>query len=333
MSMNDELKKQSKSQLKRMMKTRKYRGRTAGRVLKYGTKSFARNAWLTVAAIAIMTITLLVMSITMIITGAMGTAIDMVREQVDMSVYVKQETTRSEIDEIIGRMSQLSSVRGVSMVTPEEAFRVSTEKIITENNITDQAIIDEMLAAPNKFPWTLNVKIMDLDDPSELEYFVYNDPSIEGRLDVKPPSFASSHRETINNIAWTMNGIRIGGLAAAGVFAVIAILVVFNTVRMAIFNRKEEIYMMKLIGGSKGFIGGPFVVEAMLYGVIAAMIAGGLVYGGVSFLDGSFGGTLAPTIAFIRQWWWMLGAALIVTGMLLGTLSALLATRKYLRLR
>ena len=331
--MQEEIDKQSKSHLKRMVKTQKHRRRTAGRVLKYGTQSFARNAWLTVAAIAIMAITLLVMAATLIVTGAMGTAIDMVREQVDMSVYVKQEVKQEEIDEIVGRLGQLSSVQATAVVTPEEAFRVSTEKMIKDNDITDQAVIEEMMGAPNKFPWTLNIKIADLDDPSELENFVAGDESIKDKLDVRPPSFASSHRETINNIAQTMNGVRIGGLVAAGVFAVIAILVVINTVRMAIFNRKEEIYMMKLIGASKGFVRGPFVVEAMLYGVIAAMIAGGVVYAGVALLGGHFGEALAPTAEFIYQWWYLLGAALVLVGVLLGTLSALLATRKYLKLR
>ncbi|MDR3298406.1 MAG: permease-like cell division protein FtsX [Candidatus Nomurabacteria bacterium] len=323
----------SKSNLKRMTKARKHRSRTTARVLKYGTQSFARNTWLTVAAIAIMTITLLVMSATLIVTSAMGTAIDMVREQVDMSIYIKQESTRSEVDEMVGRLSQLPSVRGVRIVSYEEAFIESTEKMISENNITDEDVIEEMMMAPNKFPWTLNVKIADLNDPSELEYFVNNDESMRGKLDVKPPSFASSHRETIDNIAATMNAIKMGGLIAAGVFAVIAILVVFNTVRMAIFNRKEEIQMMKLIGASKGFVRGPFVVEAMLYGVVAAGISGVLVGVGVSFLDGKFGGTLTPTVAFIREWWILLAAGLLVGGMLLGIFSALLATKKYLKMK
>ncbi|MFV0484843.1 MAG: cell division protein FtsX [Candidatus Saccharimonadales bacterium] len=329
----DEIEVRSRSNLKRMVKTQKHRGRSTARVLKYGTQSFARNTWLTIAAIAIMTITLLVMSATLIITSAMGTAIDMVREQVDMSIYVKQETTQSEVDEIVGRISQLPSVRGVSVVSYEAAFIESTEKMIADNNITDETVIEEMMDAPNKFPWTLNVKIIDLNDPSELEEFVANDESIKDKLDAKEPSFASSHREMINNIASTMNGIKIGGLIAAAVFAVIAVLVVFNTVRMAIFNRKEEIQMMKLIGASKSFVRGPFVVEAMLYGVVAAVIAGVIAFGCVTILDGTFGGTLEPTVDFICKWWPLLGAGLLVGGMLLGIFSALLATRKYLKMK
>lgn len=333
MKMKTEAQKRSKDHLKQMSKGKRKRMRTARRVMKYGTQSFARNVWLTVAAIAIMTITLLVMSATMVITSAMGTAIDLVRAQVDMSVYIKQEAEQSQIDEIMGRMGQLDSVLSVNYVTPEEANRQAIDKIISEENIDDQDLIDAMYEAPNKLPWTLNVKIADLNDPSQLEDFVYNDESMVDMLDAKPPSFSSSHRETINNIANIMKGVEIGGLGAAGIFCVIAILVVFNTIRMAIFNRKEEIHMMKLIGASKGFIRGPFVVEAMLYGMISGVIAAGLTFFVVSLLDGNFGGALAPTVDFVHEWWVLIAAGLIVSGVLIGVISAMLATRRYLKLK
>ena len=55
------------------------------------------------------------------------------------------------------------------------------------------------------------------------------------------------------------------------VFIIISALVVFDTIRMAIFNRKDEIQMMKLIGAERGFIRGPFIIESMMYGFIAAL--------------------------------------------------------------
>lgn len=322
----------SKEQLKKMVKTTNHRARTAGRVVKYGTKSLARNAWLTIAAIAIMTITLLVLSATLIVTSAMKTVIATVTEQVDMSIYIKQEATQEEIDRIIGRMGQLETVTNIEYTTPEAANQSAIEKIIADENITDQDIIDAMYEAPNKLPWTLNVKIADLNDPSELEDFVYNDESMLNMLDAKEPSFSSGHRQTINNIATTMRSIEIGGLIAAGVFAIIAILIIFNTIRMAIFNRKEEIYMMKLVGASKSFIRGPFIVEAMLYGLIAASITCALIYLAVSLLNGRFDGALGPTVALMYQYWYLCLAALLVSGALLGVFSSLLATHKYLKM-
>lgn len=321
----------SKERLKRILKTRPHHLRTANRVLKYGAKSFVRNTWLSIAAIAIMAVTLVVLSVTLIATNIMGTAIHEVESQVDMSIYVKQGATQAQIDRIIGRMSQLSTVTSINFTSPENANRQSIEKLIEENNITDEANIASLYNAPNKLPWTLNVKLVSLNNTSELENFVNTDESMVNMLDAKPPSYSSSHRETIDRIASVMNRVELIGLAAAGIFALIAILVVFNTIRMAIFNRKEEIYMMKLVGASRWFIIGPFVVEASFYGVVAALLTGAIVYSTMFGIGQNFGAVADPTLALMRQYYLVIFATLLAAGILIGVISSLLATRKYLK--
>ena len=118
---------------------------------------------------------------------------------------------------------------------------------------------------------------------------------------------------------------------AAGVFAVIAILVVFNTIRMAIFNRKEEIYMMRLVGASRWFIVGPFVVEASIYGIVAAIITCGIIYGAVYGLKPHFDGVLDDTYGLMVQYWYLVIASLIAAGILIGIVSSMFATSKYLK--
>ena len=138
---------------------------------------------------------------------------------------------------------------------------------------------------------------------------------------------------TIDRIASIMNRVQVIGLAAAGIFALVAILVVFNTIRMAIFNRKEEIYMMKLVGASRWFIAEPFVIEASLYGVISAAAASGIIYITMYFLGTRMNTTFGSTYALLQQYWYFIVAALLVIGILIGVISALLATRKYLKIK
>ena len=321
----------SKERLERITKTRKHHIRTTGRVIKYGTKSFARNTWLSVAAIAILAITLLVLSATLVATHVMNTAIKEVEAQVDMSIYIRQSATQDQIDKIIGRMVQLDSITSATAISPVDANNATIKKLIENNHITDQSYIDALYDAPNKLPWTINVKVTDLDDTSELENFVDNDESMVNMLDAKKPSYASQNREAIDNIASIMNRVQLVGLGAAGVFAIIAILVVFNTIRMAIFNRKEEIYMMKLVGASRGFISGPFLVEAAIYGIFAAVISGAALYAAVFSLQSQFGTLLDPTIEIMKTYWYYVVATLLAAGIMIGVISALLATRKYLK--
>lgn len=321
----------SKERLNRITKTRKHHLRTGVRVMKYGTKSFVRNTWLSVAAIAIMAITLIVLSATLVATHAMNTAIEMVESQVDMSIYVKQGATDDQINEIVKNLEALDSVTSVTSTSPDVANRESIRKLIAESNITDKAYIEALYEAPNKIPWTINVKLKNLNDTAELERFVAEDESIVNMLDARPPSFATSHRETIDRIATIMNRVEIFGLGAAAVFALIAILIVFNTIRMAIFNRKEEIYMMHLVGASHWFIMGPFVVEASLYGVVAAAIAGAAIYATVFAIRGGLGPTIEPTIELMTKYWYFVAAGLLAVGILIGVISSLLASRKYIK--
>ena len=80
--------------------------------------------------------------------------------------------------------------------------------------------------------------------------------------------FSGDRQQALKTVGDWVHLASIGGSIATVVFVVISSLVVFNTIRMAIFNRKDEIQMMKLIGAERSFIRGPFIVEAVMYGFI-----------------------------------------------------------------
>jgi cell division transport system permease protein len=104
---------------------------------------------------------------------------------------------------------------------------------------------------------------------------------------------------------------------------------------MAIFNRRDEIEMMKLIGADKSFIRGPFVVEAIVYGFIAALVAT-LIGLTVLILWSpnlqSYGIVMQPTVDFLTSYIGFVLLGMIFLGALVGTISSLLATRRYLKI-
>ena len=112
-------------------------------------------------------------------------------------------------------------------------------------------------------------------------------------------------------------------------------LIIFNTIRMAIFNRKDEIEMMKLIGADKSFIRGPFVVEAVVYGFIAAVVATGA---GLAILYsvragvGEWGLKIGPTLDMFTTYIGFVLLGMVVLGAIVGMVSSLLATRRYLKI-
>ena len=114
----------------------------------------------------------------------------------------------------------------------------------------------------------------------------------------------------------------------------ISILIIFSTIRMAIFSRREEIYMMKLVGAEKGFIRGPFLIEAEICGVIAGIIAATVSYFGFKFMAPklmSYGISVDQiTNVLDSNQLILVFLVFIAMGVLIGRISAWLAVSKYL---
>ncbi len=300
------------------------------RMCRYGVNNFSRNAWLTVAATAVMTITLLIVFATFAARNTLASSVDVIRQNVDMSVYVKTDISDEKVAAIQKGLEGLKSVEKVEYVSPEQA----REKYARQNS-SDEGTLNALNEATNRNPGTFNVQLVDIDDTSELKNFVDKDKVVQENIDTnRPPSFAGDRKSAIEGIAKGVVFAERFGLIATVVFIVISALIVFNTIRMAIFNRKDEIEMMKLIGAEKSFIRGPFIVEAVVYGFIAAVLATILgVVGLVSLKGRLIGGIeIQPTIDFVLAYIGFVALGMILLGAVIGIISSLLATRRYLKI-
>jgi cell division transport system permease protein len=302
------------------------------RMCRYGVNNFSRNAWLTIAATAVMTITLLVVFVTLSARNVLVDTVSEIRDKVDMSIYVKNDTNDADVKKIKSGLEGLTgSVRRVTYVSPQEA-----KANFAQANKTSTGTLDALNEATNEFPGTFRISPVDINKTDELRHFVDTDKTLKNDIDPdRAPSFAGERRSAIENIGRWVGFAEKLGLGASIVFIAISSLIVFNTIRMAIFNRKDEIQMMKLIGADRNFIRGPFVVEAVVYGFIAAVIATAL---GIAILYASsdkllsYGVVVGGTIDFITTYIGFVLLAMIALGAIIGVLSSLLATRRYLRI-
>lgn len=302
------------------------------RMCRYGINNFSRNAWLTIAATAIMTITLLVVFVTLAARNVLLDTVTEIRDKVDMSIYVKTDTTDQDIAKIKQSLLGLkSSVRAVTYVTPEQA-----REDFAKSNAGDAGTLNALNEATNEFPGTFRIKPVDINKTDELKHFVDTDPTLKKNIDPnRAPSFAGDRRTAIQNIGRWVSFAEQAGLVASVIFIAISSLIVFNTIRMAIFNRRDEIQMMKLIGADRSFIRGPFIVEAVVYGFIAAILATGL---GVALLYASkntllsYGIVIDSTTKLVTVYAAVVLLGMMVLGALIGIVSSLLATRRYLKI-
>lgn len=301
------------------------------RMCRYGVNNFTRNAWLTVAATAVMTITLLIIFLTVVAQNVLSDTTDQLGRRLERSIYLKPMTTEQQASKIIKSIEGLSNTESVTFITTEQGRADFAEK-----NKTSSSTLSAINIATNKIPAIIRISLKDPNDTSQLIDFVNSSKDLKEYIEPsRKPSFMSSRKVATDTIAGWARTAQEVGIGASILFTSISMLIIFNTIRMAIFNRKEEIQMMKLIGADRSFIRGPFVVEAIVYGFIAAVLA---TAAGVGILLGmkqglvSWGLPIEQTIALVMTYIGFVLLAMVALGAIIGTISSLLATRRYLRL-
>ena len=301
------------------------------RMCRYGVNNFTRNAWLTVAATAVMTITLLIVFLTVVAQNVLADTTQVVGKRIERSIYLKTGTTEEQAKPIVTKLKGLSNVESVTFISTEQGRADFAQK-----NKKSLGTLSALNEAANKIPATVRIVLKDVNDTTQLVNYVKTDEYLKQYIDPdRKPTFMSDRKSATDTIAgWTRVAQQVG-IAMSIVFVSISMLIIFNTIRMAIFNRKEEIQMMKLIGADRSFIRGPFVVEAVVYGFIAAVVATVL---GMTMLSVSahklqaWGVESAHTFELLTAYIGFVLLAMIFIGGLIGTISSLLATRRYLKI-
>ena len=323
----------SKSNTKALAQSKRHRRRmlTFWRMMRYGVANFSRNAWLTVAATVVMTITLVIVFTTVVARQAMIDSVAELQRKVDMSIYLKGDTPDKEAEKIANSLRSLSNVEQVSYISAKDA-----RKDFADQNKTEPKKLEALNTATNMFFATLRIKLINVNDTSQLDEFVKSNTLVKKYIDpAHEPSFAGKRRNAIKNLTQSIDFAQSVGVGASILFVAISSLIVFNTIRMAIFNRKDEIEMMKLIGANKSFIRGPFVVEAMVYGFVAGVLAtifGMMIMQLVKPSLVSAGVAMQPTIDFLTTYIPFVTIGMILLGALVGAVSSFLATRRYLKI-
>ena len=328
------LKQVSKKSLRTMRKNRKrHIVREKVRVVKYGTKGFSRNIWLSMAATVVMAITLIILFVTVVASVILTNTAQLMKDKIDITIYFKPGLTEETLNSLTEIMESNDNVKSIEVSSSEQEY----EKLLEENkdkynlaNLFDgdqDVLMDELNS-------TMRIKVYDIDNLDSLKAVVEKQEGFAEYVDDKRPPTYDVNRAEINTITSWASIARTSGIVLAIVFLVISILIIFSTIRMAIFSRREEIYMMKLVGADKSFIRGPFLIEAELCGIIAGVVAGLVSYFGFIKLAPKLAGygIDVSSISSIMQSQQVVLVFLtfIAVGVLIGRVSARLAVSKYL---
>ncbi|MBQ6410099.1 permease-like cell division protein FtsX [Candidatus Saccharibacteria bacterium] len=330
-----ELKQATKHGLKVMHKNKgRHPVRKESRIMKYGAKGFFRNIWLSTASTIVMAITMIILFVTIVASVILTNTAEMMKDKIDITIYFKPNTTDETLAELNGVISADKNIKTVVVSNSEQEY----EKFLAENKDSDEIvnILDEEMknVMISKMQATMRVKVYNIDDIESIKAIVEEDPLFINNLDDElVPTYDVNQMEIATITSWARIA-RTGGIILAVVFLVISVLIIFSTIRMAIFSRREEIYMMKLVGADKRFIRGPFLVEAEMCGVIAGLISATVSYFGFMFLAPKLSGygIDVSSITNILQSNQLILVFLvfIAAGVVIGRISSMLAVSKYL---
>ncbi len=303
---------------------------TTARISKTGLRNFIRNAWLSTAATAVMTVTLSLVAISYIATEALNSTIQGVEKKIDIAVFLNDADTPAQISAFKAKLEQLSNVQQVTFISKEQALQQYRQE-----NAGNPKLLEAVSATDNPLPASLDIQAKDQNNLQPIVDFI-NKPSHQSLLSTSgnPVSYSGTRKQAIDKIISTSNFLQITGVVASVIFIVISTLIIFNTIRMAIFTRREEIEIMRLVGATNWFIRGPFIFEAALYGIIAAALALIFVYSVVisgapkiaNYID------VNSVVGYMRANVALVAFVELVIGIAIGSGSSLVALKRYLKL-
>lgn len=302
------------------------------RVFKAGMLNFVRNAWLAVAAIAVMVITLTIVLSSVIASATFNNTIQQITNKIDISVYLQDDLDEVRRDELVAQIQELDNVATVEYVSKEQAL-----ERYKEQNKENIELLQAISQTDNPLPASLQIKPENPDNFENIKTFLER-PEIK-ELQSEETSYSGDRKEAIDKITAATQFLQRAGIVGIIVFATISMLIIFNTIRMAIFNRREELNIMRLLGASTWYIRGPFVVETIFYGVISAVVS--VVLCNIAFtiqtsaFDANTLGLLDIRYAsdYFAEHFWKILAIQLTLGILIGAVSSIIATRRYLKFK
>lgn len=295
------------------------------RIFHFGLKNFWRNGWLTTVTVVIMTLALFVFIGLILFNVVTNQAAASIQDKIDISVYFNSTTAEDQILNIQQSLQGLPQVQNVSYISQSQAL-----DIFKQNHINDPTIsqaINELNVNPLEA--SLNIKAKDPSQYGAIADYLAA-PSLSQYID--SVSY-TQNQDVIDRLARIVKDVELGGLAVALFLTLIAGLVVFNTVRLAIYSNREEIGVMRVVGASNSLTRGPYVVEGMLCGAIAAVVALAIV-APVLYLINPYLNVFIPGLELFRYYYthiFSLFLYALLFSVIVGAFSSFIAVRRYLR--
>lgn len=294
------------------------------RIIKSALRNFKRQTALHIATIFIFAIALSILTSLFLFRSTINYLVSEIQKKIDVSVYFQQDAPLTEIEKIQEGIAALEDIEEVEYVSSEEALIKFKER-----HKNDPLIIESVdVLGQNPFYPSLNIRAKTSNQYASVLAYLEGDDF----QDVVYKVDYIKKKTLIDRIFSFTSNISLMAIFLSAFLGAIAVLMAFNTIRTAIKDSSEEITIMKLVGASNWFIQGPFILQGIICGLVAALAVfvffAAIVYFATPKIISLTGGFNA--FAWFGQNIFNLFLIQFGGGLILSVISSIIATRKYL---
>jgi cell division transport system permease protein len=287
--------------------------------LRYYIKEGFRNIWtngiMSIASIGVLTICLLLFGVSFLLSQNVHALISEVMGKNQIMVYLKDSVDQKGQQDIQQQIEGMQDVEKADFVSKEEAFQSA------KNDLGGESPLLAGYENDNPFPNAFKVK---LDNMEKYSATVKQIAKLSG---VEKVGDNSGVAAKLNNISWAVNVV---GWCLFGILVIVALFLISNSIKIAVYIRRREINIMKFVGATNGFISWPFVVEGIIIGIISGILGCVSLWNVYIWLLTPLFATLNVAPVNFNNIFVYLGLGYVLAGSLIGVLGSMISLRRYL---
>ncbi|OGN22866.1 MAG: hypothetical protein A2915_01110 [Candidatus Yanofskybacteria bacterium RIFCSPLOWO2_01_FULL_41_34] len=299
------------------------------RIFKIGFTNFKRGGTVSFASVLLIMITLILVGLLLMFQVVLATLINTAKDRVDLVVYFSSTTNEEKIIDLKTILEARDDVKQVTYTTRESVL-AQFEKKHENDYITLQAL-NELKSNP--LGAELSIKAVDSGYYETINDYLKSDEiQGQGYNDEIEKINYFQNKDIIDSLIAKTESSRKFGITLVLIFAIIAIIITYNTIRLTIFVAREEITVMRLVGAENSYIRGPFIFEGMIMGAIGTLLAYLLMFFVLLISRSGMEAFLGFDMFtyYVRNSFQILGLLLII-GLAVTSISSFIAIRKYLK--
>ncbi len=283
--------------------------------LSQAKKNIFRNGLMTIASLFTVTCCLLILGLFTVLSLNVNYITNQIKDECEVQVYIEDGTDETRVSEIGDEILKIANVKEISLFTKEDSYNY---------------VVDDMFEGDKKLASGLEDAFRDSYKVTMVDIEKSGDTVAELEA-IKNVASVQNKQDAVNVVISFSEVVKKLSILVMVLLLIVAIVIMANTIRLTVFNRRKEINIMKYIGATDRFIRIPFIIEGIMIGFFGALISFGIMsWGYISLANYVTGALQLFDLLPYKEIAPIFGGLFVVTGCFIGMIGSLISMRKYL---